>query len=429
MPTPRVVNRARAVGLACGLLVLGVGFFLTSLKPNWELIQQLRAVVPPGHYLVLFENNAELRPSGGFIGSFATLDVTGWGIANVAIDTNIYKRDNAFTEHTKITPPAPLAVLTDHWALRDSNWAADFRDAAAQAMWFYEREGGEPVDGVVAVTASVVRDFLSIHGPVTLPDGTRLRDDNVFDTLHSMIERGYFLNAENRRKNEPKAVLQTLWPRLATAALHPRTLIRVPVLLQQELTEKHLLLFHTDPAVQATIESLGWGGVIGPIGSDGIGLVNANLGGQKSSLFVEQAVALEINQAGEERTYRLDVTRTHTGTGVWPDDTNRNYLRVLLPTGATIVSIERDGREITEDVDRTDERGLASLGFWLTTPVQGVSRAVLSYRIAADQLGDPSTVTYWKQPGVLADQVLVSWNGDVVFQGSAATDLRLSLPD
>ena len=51
-----------------------------------------------GKYLILFQNNTELRPSGGFIGSFAEADFKKGAIQNYSFETNIYKRDKTYSQ-------------------------------------------------------------------------------------------------------------------------------------------------------------------------------------------------------------------------------------------------------------------------------------------------------------------------------------------
>ncbi len=409
-------------------LLVGLGAVGAALATDLAAVGQLRSVLPPGHYLVLFQNNAELRPSGGFIGSFATVDLGQSGYSKLRIDTNIYKRDNAFAAAHVITPPKPLAgVAADGaWTMRDSNWDVDFRDAAERVSWFYQQEAGEPVDGVIAVNATVLQDLLRLTGPIPLGDGSRelLSADTFFDTLTYKIEKEYFYDPANRLRNEPKSILRGLIPTLERALLRPSVLPKLGPLLGQELRQRQIQLFHTNPTIQAEIEQLSWGGVL-PDSSDDFLLVNnASVGGQKSSLNVTQQVAVSLTREGSQTRHRVEMTRTHTGDGVWPDHTNNNYTRLVVPASAQLLSLQRDGEDVLADVAVESVRGKTSFGIHLDTDPGTSSHLALEYLTS----GQHQTLLYQKQSGVLAEQLTVRWGGQTLFDSLITTDQHITLP-
>lgn len=407
--------------LLCGLGLLVAG---VSLASDASTLVGLRNVLPAGHYLILLQNNAELRPSGGFIGSFATVDLTSTGYRNLQIDTNIYKRDNSFTEHTTVVPPEPLIPMTGgKWAMRDSNWDPDFATAAAQVAWFYQQEGGEPVDGVIAVNATVIQDLLELTGPVQLPDlSEALSAETFFDTLHYQIEKGYFLDEANLRTNEPKLILADLLNALKGRLIQPRILVQLGPLIESELGEKHLLLYHTDPEIERRIVSRNWGGTIQTEIPHSLTLVNANLTGKKSSLNMRQDVELTVETRGAVDRHHLTVQRTHTGTGVWPDFRNNNYLRALVPLEASLIGVRRESEEVTEHAALSIEAGHTSVGLWVNTDPQTSSSVTIVYDVAHL----PSyRLVYQKQPGVVAEHVRVVYNQDVLIDRVITTDVTI----
>jgi len=153
------------------LTLLGLQPHLANLLPAANLAYLLR----DGNYLILFQNNNELRSSGGFIGSFAEVEVKGGRPGSIDFGTNIYKLDEPFAAQVVVPPPAPLLRITGgRWTLRDSNWAADFPQAAEQILWFYEREWGMAgketrLDGVIALTTTVIEELLRLTDPIEMP--------------------------------------------------------------------------------------------------------------------------------------------------------------------------------------------------------------------------------------------------------------------
>jgi len=113
---------------------------------------------------VLFQNNFELRPGGGFIGSFGILKVKGGKVTKFEVhDTGNF--DGRIPD--TVAPPYPMKETLNipSWKLRDSNWEPDFETNAKQAIEFYKMgQGEENFDGVVAITANVLTSFLSGRG-------------------------------------------------------------------------------------------------------------------------------------------------------------------------------------------------------------------------------------------------------------------------
>ena len=109
-------------------------------------------------YVVLLQNNTELRATGGFMGSYARLRFRNGTLQSTKFE-DIYEPDGQLYGYVK--PPAPLdkAFENGSWKLRDSNWDPDFRVSAPQIAWFFS-QGGEVVDGLVALNLTTVLKVL-----------------------------------------------------------------------------------------------------------------------------------------------------------------------------------------------------------------------------------------------------------------------------
>lgn len=408
------------------LLLLGILSIAILFGKNAELLYRLWKILPPGHYLVLFQNNAELRPSGGFIGSFAVVDIGMFGINRYKIDTNIYKRDNAFIEQYSIQPPAALLRnlgLGTKWAMRDANWDLDFRDAAARTAWFYEQEGGESVDGVIAINASVVQDVLQLTGPMTLPSlNGLLSSDTYFAVLAQEVEQDYFKDPKQQTQNEPKSVLKDMLPILLSKSKKPTVAIKLTNVARQELTEKQIQFFHFKPAIEERIIEAGWGGVIDHGDSDYLLLNNASVGGKKSSLLVGQESSLDVTTLPDgSLQHTLIVTRTHTGTGVWPDFRNNNYIRIAVPLESVLSTAKINDLE-TQAVDITTEVQKTVFGIRLDTDPGHTSTLQLKYNVPAVDKIEPFTLKYQKQSGTLTEKLRVTLDGRTKFDGLVVKD-------
>ncbi len=127
----------------------------------------------PRRYLVLTQNPAEIRPTGGYIGSYGivTFDrgrVTDRSFRDVALLDFPW-------EFPFVTPPPELTTYLlgagQPWQLADANWSPDFPTSAADALRLYTNESGDDdIDGVLAVTTFTIDELLAVTGPVAVAE-------------------------------------------------------------------------------------------------------------------------------------------------------------------------------------------------------------------------------------------------------------------
>ena len=410
---------------AVALLTLAARPWLTQLLPAGNLAYLFR----DGRYLVLLQNNAELRASGGFLGSYAEIKIENGRPGPIEFGTNIYKLDEPFTNEVTVPPPRPLQEVTlGKWAFRDSNWAADFPEAAEQMLWFYEREQALQgrqmrLDGVVALTTTVVEELLRLTGPVDMPAfATTLTADNFAEVVQYKIEKEYYENRANWPIDEPKTILKDLIPILEerVRSADPTALL---TLAWRLLDEKYVVLFSKDPLAQRLIVDRNWGGAIDRTDGNYLYLVNSNVQGVKSSRKINERVRYSLDRA--TRRVTLYIEREHTGTRIWPDGENKNWVRVLVPKGSKLVSARFGIGEAINEVDIGEEAGKTVFGFWMNTRPQETQDATVVYEIPADI--SLSSLTVQRQPGSNPDELTVVMDRIERFSGSIKVDQPIDL--
>ena len=148
----------------------------------------------PVNILVLFLNNTELRPGGGFIGSYAVVQVDKGRPQIIKIEGSEIL-DNQATSSSWLAPPAPIQqyLKTDRWFFRDSNWSPDFAESAQQTLSLFRAENGavaSEIDLVVGITPTVIEEMLKIAGPVKFGSST-YDAANFTEQLEYEVEYGY----------------------------------------------------------------------------------------------------------------------------------------------------------------------------------------------------------------------------------------------
>lgn len=377
-------------------------------------------LIKPGRYLIAFLNSAELRPSGGFLGSFAIAQYDGKNLT-LEVETNIYKKDNQFLSDHFIPLPKPLdEVWTGRsMSLVNANAAADFSESAKLIASYYEAEYGETLDGVIGLTVLPVIDLMHLLGKVELPQhNIALTAENFLPTLHQKIQVDYFKEPNNRVINEPKAILADL------ALLIPDRVKQLPArtiwqLVDRSLKEKNLLLYFNDDSRQQIVEANNWAGRLKPTAAEYLAVYHGNYGGGKTSL--EIAEELKLERLGGNRR-RLTITRTHPGGyDEFTKGENRNYTQVFLPAGSRLLGAQRAGQSILNEVE-VHEQEFTVLGFWLTTQPNSSQLASFEYEFPQEL---EEGLMVGRQPGTRPSKFVLIDDDRIVFSGELRYDLTL----
>ncbi|MEK7513228.1 MAG: DUF4012 domain-containing protein [Patescibacteria group bacterium] len=301
----------------------------------------------PRHFLLFFENPAELRPGGGFIGSYADLVIQKGQLVSMDV-RDIYDPDGQLT--AAVVPPLQLRTVTEQWGARDANWFFDFPTSARTVIGFLEqslmyRERNIRFDGALALNINVFRSILETVGPIVLPEYDLTIEPGTFlEHLQREVEAG-----KDREAGEPKRILKVLTPTVLQrlgdldagrqSALFAR--------LETHLAKKDLMFFARDPALADFFNASNLDGAVYelPNGFWGsyLAVVNANVAGGKSDAFVEELIdaRIDVDTAGGVLT-DLSVTRTHRGNkekDPWWRATNQNYIQVFANPNATLVAL------------------------------------------------------------------------------------------
>jgi hypothetical protein len=372
----------------------------------------------PHTFLALFQNDGELRASGGFFGSYATLTASGGRIRSYTFGKNIYKLDTPFTSTKKYPAPDQLATITSAWAFRDSNIGSPgfLNDYSPTIKRFYEEESGQAIDGIFYVNVSMLEALLKVSGPITLPStSTEVTSETISTALTQFVEKDYFQQEANKQVNEPKSILNDLIP-LIFEKLQTQSdvLSKLAPALASEIQAKSLQVWSTKQSVNEALSAFMPSDA--PLPGNWMKVVNSNIGGLKSSRSITQNVEIttQTNFLRHTITYNVTITRTHEGNGSWPDGENKNYMEIYLPPAAHVrVMPENHGGESSltpEDrpaVGTTDKKwethadetsSWKRISLWATTGVGEKTTYTFSYELPAET-AFTDAFSYIKQAG------------------------------
>jgi hypothetical protein len=377
--------------------------FVANSKPLLEAAPYLLGTESTRTYLLLFQNDKELRPTGGFITAYSIIEVSNGKIQPVS-SNDIYNLDNKYKPTVEADPVVRKYLkgpylISKNYRLRDMNWNPDFREAMELFAPEVERAGIDDIDGVIAVDTQVVVNILSAIGTVDVPGYGQYstNHDERCDCPQVIYELESFADIEGPivwSENEPGKIVfapenylnrkEIVGPLmnsiLANALGQPKE--KLPELFGaawRSMTEKHILLYMFDGAAQAGAEAFGIAGRVKDYDGDYVHIVDANLAGRKSNLYVTQEVAQEVSVSKDgtvEKTINVTYQNPQDYDG-WLNSVLPNWTRIYIPKGSEVIGVEgfEDQGEIYDELGKT----VISGGFELRP--KGIKKITVKYKL------------------------------------------------
>lgn len=317
-------------------------FLQSSLTELLDIADNLQIFLGQNYdrrYLLVFQNNTEMRASGGFMGSFATVDFSQGQIKNLQTPKG-GTYDTEAGLRVLVAAPEPLQLVNPLWHFWDCNWWPDWPQSARKIMWFYEKSDGPTVDGVISLTPTVIERLLEIIGPIdmTADYGLVIDSKNFLSVVQELSEQ------KPDETKEPKKIIGDLLPKIIERISHNQNreqMLDIISMLDRSLQEKQLLLYFTDEQLENKVKELGWAGQIKESDYDYLQVVNTNIAGQKSDRDMEQRLYLEttirpdgtiVNDLTIERQHRSIKGEKFAGFR------NVDWLRVYVPAGSQLIA-------------------------------------------------------------------------------------------
>lgn len=390
----------------------------------------------PRRYLVLTQNPAELRPTGGFIGSYGIVTFDGGRVTERAF------RDVALLDfpwdYPFVAPPQELADYLlgpdQPWQLADANWSPDFPTSAQDALRLYTNESGDArIDGVLGITTYTIDELLLLTGPVTVPeyDATIASGETTLKTVQ-LTRAG---RAGENRKAFLSAFGDLLFDRLVDL---PSARWGDLVGRAGTFRDQHLLLaWFKDPADQRLASTRGFDGAVRHDPGDYVYPVDSNVApASKINAIATRSLRLDVTiDAGGDARHTLDVTWDNpidTAVGrPWLEvatlENMRNlgmYFRLLVPEGTRFQDVSGGSVvDLTAPAVTGVEAGRTVFGSQLLIPPGATS---LRYRWVSPQPVEIGTeahryrLTIQKQPGLRPGPLTVTIRVPAGFRIQAA---------
>lgn len=413
----------------------GATNFISQAKPLIKVLPSLLGEPDEKKYLVLFQNDKELRPTGGFITAYSIFSLS-HGVIHADTSSDIYSLDASIPYH----PVAPRPILqylpqVPTWNVRDTNISPDFVVSMDNFNKLYKTAGlYTPVDGIIAIDTQVLVDSMKVLGDMTV-DGTTFTTNNdprcdcaqVIYQLEAITDQPVEFQRSNR-----KGVLGDLMYAIMQKAFSSSPKLYWGPLFQvmiNDVSQKHILFDIYNADAQSGLKALNATGQILPFDGDYLHINDTNFGGAKSNLFLQEAVTQDYKVQGDgsiQKTVTINYKNPFQ-----PSDCNlehgnlclnavqRDWLRLYVPKGSKIIS--SSGSEVK--MTSYDELGKTVFEGFLTVRPLGTATFTITYTLPFKLAnGSDLPLMIQKQPGTNNQQYTISNNGSQIDSFPLLTD-------
>lgn len=296
-------------------------------------------------FLLLFSNTSEMRPGGGFIGSYADISIINWKVNKINI-LDINQPDSEFKE--KIIPPKPLQNVLIGWKAADANWFLDFDRSASKIINFLElsdfyKKENIKFEGAILITPQVIQDILNLTGSIEINPQLILNQNNFLIEIQK--------NIQQKRKDkdlEPKKILDLLFNKILErfSNLNYEDKNKIINYLYNWAKNKDIVFYFKDKNFQSFFDAYNLTGLSTVLDSnffgDYLAVVDANPGSGKSDIFIKKIVNIKIQIFNNGiLNNELEIKRINnvkSNYDWWYKLHNIDFIQIFTPSGTQILN-------------------------------------------------------------------------------------------
>jgi len=359
---------------------------LEEASPLTRLLPPLLGYPNTARYLLILQNSDELRPTGGFVGTYGIVQTKDGDFERFETH-DIYHLDMPVKDKIKIEPPKELKKYlgVNQWYMRDANWSPDWPTSAQKLEWFYKQENAalpkpdeiSSFDGVIAVTPELITELMKLTGTITV-DKENYTPENFVDLLQYKVEKEYIqLGTPSwQRKEVIGEIARIMKERLLDLPLSQWP--QMIKLISDNVSRKNILLYSNNPDIQKMIIENGWGGEIRHDWGDYLMVVDANMAALKTDAVIDRHISYSVQEEKDKLVANLSLRYSHSGHFDWKTTRYRTYTRVYVPQGSRLVK----ATGFTEgDVSTGEEFGKTYFGGFLSVEPGQIGELSFAYEL------------------------------------------------
>jgi nucleoside-diphosphate-sugar epimerase len=410
----------------------------------------------PKKILVLFQNPYEVRPTGGFIGSYGVVEISKGKVISVRID-DIYNPDGQIdVKKVNIAPPQYISYFLKENKLyiRNSNYNSDFPTSARLINDLFDKAIQEKFQTVIAIDTKFIEKFLQTFGDVYL--------NNYEETItaSNFVERAQFHSEVNYQPgvSEKKSFLTSLGSKILERLLSssPEQIAPFANNIYNLLETKNFQIYTELPYLSRSLSNLEWDGSLVPTQGDYLKIVNSNYGGNKVNYLTKNEYSYTVKSMTRDGILRGEVVLVYKNNSkdkAWPYGDYVNYIKIVTPvgaklTGARVVNSKGDEINLINNILLSSEGIYQTFETSLTIAPDSSQKLIIEYDLPNNlniiknknttyslvwqkQAGDESAFKYKFEPlygfdisGIESSYIYGESEGDYVINSNFSGNLR-----
>lgn len=405
-------------------------FINKVLKLSQPLNKYIPEIIGYGaekRYLVLFQNNTELRPTGGFIGTYGVITVNNGKISDLFID-DIYHLDSISIGKLNNAVPVELSkyLKVPEWYMRDCNWDPNFPTSARDCLDLYYKEKTnlinfgnitsstdtniipEKIDGIIAITPNVIKNLLEIVGTQEV-NGILFESENFTEDLQKAVELYYKDMGVSQwdRKDIIKALANVMIEKMKNLDITEYD--KILDITKDSLDKKDILLYSTNSEIESLISNASWAGEIKDSRRDYLMVIDSNLASYKSDQYIDRTISYSIEQnENNDLIATVELKYKHNGDFSWNSTRYRTYTRIITPLGSKLIevigSMDNDRSDIEGQIDSYEKYEKQVFGTFISIEPKQTKTLIFKYTLPdylKEEIMKKEYILYiQKQPGV-----------------------------
>ena len=245
----------------------------------------------PQTYLLLFQNEDELRATGGFITAVGSITIENGRVLSLIVE-NSPDVDNLELPYNLLPWQMVEYMNGGLWLLRDVNWSPDFPVVAEYAEHLYSYSRSQKVDGVIAIDQEAIRMIVESTGPLEV-NGQEVTANNVIEFMRSEKTRYGEINPASYKDFIP-VLASAIITRVQDGSIESSWEALIKTIING-LNEKHILIQVDDPVLSNLLASRKWDGALLQGNGDFLMVVDSNLGYNKVNAVVERQLVYTVD--------------------------------------------------------------------------------------------------------------------------------------
>ncbi len=394
-------------------LVTEVNEMIKPLEKVTGFLPDTLGVNERKRYLILLQNDGEIRSTGGWISSYAVLAIEGGQIRELFVD-DIYNAEGTL-KVKGYNYKAPVSMIkalgNTPYTFSLVNWDPNLDNVMTNSEQFiYDLGKGNDLDGVITIDTVFLQKLLEKWGGIEVPGESELiTGDNLYSKIFEMHTD--FTPGSTRKST----FLANLANESVTKILSSNfsEYKEIGDVITESLSEKHIQVTFKNTLAKAFVDQEQWDGNLDSKYATAPINIDWNWGGNKANMYIRKNHTLEINVKDENTIdYKYQIAiQNDSKENKYPQGDYINYVRIYIPSNSTVLGITG---LVDNKYDIYNEGGFKVVGGWFNVGIEENKTLEISYRLSNQDmynefpLKDTDThynmdIDIYKQPGSKKD--------------------------